>query len=367
MSYELVTEDGSQGQFASNNGYADLIAAANGKFTSILFDQGRIDGKAEVEQCIEELRAIRQPADVVTTAKALIGMMEGHTEILITDGVTGNNIVGKLAKAAYKLKIRPDSESPAKAQARRQLFEVISSNFDEVESQVRDDVVSAYIEKKSLDVLLDAIDLSQMDDMVRQIPAILGELGRQEAMRAWRELTDNVQVTVDETRIVDLLNTDAIEYAEDRAAEMVGKKWVNGQLIDNPDAKWAITEGTRDMLRDHITQAYQDGLTPAQLKVVLENNYEFSEARAKMIARTETAMASMNGALNSWKRSGVVEATESLLSDDHDHDDECDDNADAGPIPLGEEYPSGDESAPYHPNCNCTNVAVLISETEGEE
>lgn len=38
----------------------------------------------------------------------------------------------------------------------------------------------------------------------------------------------------------------AEQYARDRAAEMVGKKWVDGKLIDNPNAYWRIDESTRD-------------------------------------------------------------------------------------------------------------------------
>ena len=37
----------------------------------------------------------------------------------------------------------------------------------------------------------------------------------------------------------------------------------------------------------------------------------------------------------------------------------CDDNADAGPIPLDQPYPSGDDGYPFHVNCNCVEATII--------
>ena len=37
----------------------------------------------------------------------------------------------------------------------------------------------------------------------------------------------------------------------------------------------------------------------------------------------------------------------------------CVENAEAGTIGIDENFPSGDEAPPYHPNCFCTLVPVL--------
>lgn len=146
----------------------------------------------------------------------------------------------------------------------------------------------------------------------------------------------------------------------------MGKRVVNGIVIENPDARWAITESTRDSLRTLVESAYSDGFSPAQLKTKIQDNYGFSPQRAKLIAKTETAKASVQGSLGGWKRSGLVQGKESLLSDDHDLDDECDENVGAGVVPLDEDFPSGDDGPPYHPGCNCSVVAELIPEGELE-
>jgi len=55
--------------------------------------------------------------------------------------------------------------------------------------------------------------------------------------------------------MIHAVNEAARDYAHDRAAEMVGKKWVDGVLVDNPDAQWAITETTRDVAAGIIEDA----------------------------------------------------------------------------------------------------------------
>ena len=37
----------------------------------------------------------------------------------------------------------------------------------------------------------------------------------------------------------------------------------------------------------------------------------------------------------------------------------CSENSDAGPIAMGEEFPSGDTEPPAHPNCRCTVLPVI--------
>ncbi len=63
-----------------------------------------------------------------------------------------------------------------------------------------------------------------------------------------------------------VLNEAAFNYAKARAAEMVGMKWSNGEMIPNPSARWAITDTTRDKLRQLISRAYTDSLSAADLE-----------------------------------------------------------------------------------------------------
>ena len=172
-----------------------------------------------------------------------------------------------------------------------------------------------------------------------------------------------MQIDVEATEgITDQVNALALKYAESRAAELVGKKWVDGELVDNPKAEWAITESTRDFLRSDITQAIDEGWSTDKLADVLEENYAFSEARSEMIARTEAAKADIEGNIMAYKESGVVQSLEWLISPGgHKEDDECDD-LDGEIVPLDEGFPDG--PPPLHPNCLCSVVPVVYEAKE---
>lgn len=201
---------------------------------------------------------------------------------------------------------------------------------------------------------------SQFDKVPEVVQSFLEDVGAQSAHNAV------ASVGIDDEGIFGLANTRAIAYAEERAAEMVGRKWVDGVLVDNPDARWVISDTTRDNIQTLVTKAYEDGKTPAKLAEQIKDSETFSAARAKLIAKTETSTASINGTLSGWRESGVVEGKSSLLSSDHDKDDECDDNADAGVVALDDDFPSGDDGPPYHPGCDCSLVAEVI-ETGSKE
>lgn len=169
-----------------------------------------------------------------------------------------------------------------------------------------------------------------------------------------------LQIGLGEEDLTEKMSELALKYAKNRAAELVGKKWVKGELIDNPHAKWQITESTRDMLRADVAQAIEEGWSSGKLKNAIADNYAFSEDRAEMISRTEIGNADMQGNMIAYKESGIVEGKEWVLGSEHDDDDECDSNADAGVIPLDEAFPSGDMEPLAHPRCVCDLMPVLM-------
>jgi len=157
----------------------------------------------------------------------------------------------------------------------------------------------------------------------------------------------------------DKLNAEALDYAEKRGAELVGKKLVDGELVDNPRAEYAITDTTRDGLRDLIAKAFDEGMTPQELSDAIQDAYDFSGARADVIARTELSFAHVEGELEAMKRSGVVSGKSLLLSDSHEIEDDCDDAEAQGVVDLGDDS----IDPPLHPGCECS----LTYEVEEEE
>lgn len=230
-------------------------------------------------------------------------------------------------------------------------------------SAIAQDIVAHIAKSEASDEakrIVDDIDLTGWSVIVGDIDDFLSSAGYDGAKMAYLQLG----AIPDDESIVSTSDAGTALYARNRAAELVGKKWVKGQLVDNPNAKWVITDYTREMLQDLVTKAIEEGWSNDRLTDEIESNYAFSRRRANTIARTEIKKADSMGSLEAYKASGIVRGKESLLSNDHDHDDECNDNADAGVIGIDEAFPSGDDAPPYHPNCDCSIVPALIGADE---
>ena len=170
------------------------------------------------------------------------------------------------------------------------------------------------------------------------------------------------QLRITDEGIVQQADEAAADYAEDRAAELVGMKWLDGRLVENPTAAYAITDATRDAINDLVSTAVSEGWAPRRLASAIEEAAVFSDARADMVARTELAFAHSNGNFEGWKASGVVEGKQWLVAGAPCED--CVANEAAGVIGLEDEFPSGDAMPPAHPNCECDVAAVLGDQAE---
>jgi hypothetical protein len=214
-----------------------------------------------------------------------------------------------------------------------------------------------------------------------QVKQVLGELSLsgwtvlvnstiEELEAAYKEAATHAiaqigSLEIDTDRLTSLVNEAAKKYAENRAAEMVGMKFIDGELVENPNAKWAITDSTRDMLRTSVADAIDNGWSTQHLADELEKTGIFDENRAELIARTEIKNADERGNLETYKASGLDLVKEWQVSADHPDMDECDENEDAGPIDLNDDFPSGDECPGSHPNCMCTMIVTTKDEPIG--
>jgi hypothetical protein len=154
-------------------------------------------------------------------------------------------------------------------------------------------------------------------------------------------------------------NQVAANWATDRSAEMVGMKYVDGDLEVNPNPRFAISDTTRTRLREIIRAAFNQDTPIEDLIDELNEADIFSMARAEMIARSEVSMAQNQGNLLAWRNSGLVEKVAWVVSSEHDAAAECScqDNEDEGPYDIDDvpEFPD-------HPNCMCSLQAAQIVE-----
>jgi hypothetical protein len=169
------------------------------------------------------------------------------------------------------------------------------------------------------------------------------------------------QLNIDDSDMISGVNQVAAEWAKGRAAEMVGmRRTADGTLVTNPDARWAISDTTRDEVRRIVEAAFENKTTIKQLAEQIKQAGTFSESRAKMIAETEASLSESQGNLKGWKESGIVETIAIEMSADHDEEDECDDASSDGPYEL-----DAAPMVPLHPRCRCAYRLESIKKVSG--
>lgn len=217
-------------------------------------------------------------------------------------------------------------------------------------------------DRQAIDAIMAAYSLAQWEQLIPEIQNVLTAVSTDAAVDYIRqryypkmgvpEFTAQMHAEAKIRGAFDRVNHAAVAYAKDRAAEMVGRKWVDGELVENPDAQWAITDSTREWLREAVSSAFQDGMSPAQLGNAIRESQAFSKSRAKMIAHTEIGNANL-ATLEASAIDAKATSKRTSLSANHDHDDVCDDAADRGEVPIDYVYANGMTRPLFHPRCQC--------------
>ena len=252
-----------------------------------------------------------------------------------------------------------DRERAAIVGQRDKLEKILKSFFKKqsvvIASQVIDALgkMSADDEVKLL-AILKQIDLSGWSDLADDVQGILEIVGRDGGAEGL------LQIGMSEAseKIVNLVNAKAVEYSKERSAELVGMKWVDGELVENPNPEWAITDSTREFLRGDVQAAMESGMSNDDLADLIADNYAFSDARAEMIARTETAFADVQGNLTAYKESGVVQGKTGIAAPTC-----CEfcQELDGVTVGIDEDFPNeGGDGPPLHSQCVCD----ILPETE---
>jgi SPP1 gp7 family putative phage head morphogenesis protein len=226
-----------------------------------------------------------------------------------------------------------------------------------------------------VDEVMGGIDFTVFNQLPRSVKPVIQDLYSD----AGKEALRTVMVAVNAAKAGgapdlspgawDQVDDGAVEFASLRSAEMVGMRYdkSTGKLTENPDAKWAITEQTRDGIRSLVTQTVKGEISVLDLPDKLKEAYAFSDSRAEMIARTEMRLANGQGALGGLIAAGNVSKKVWITQEDDSVSEECEENADEGPIDIDDDFPSGDQTEPAHPNCRCTVTGHVDWGTDEEE
>ncbi len=139
----------------------------------------------------------------------------------------------------------------------------------------------------------------------------------------------------DDTPLPGMTADHAAQYASTHAAE----------LVTGLDAT------TQQAIADAVATGIEDRLgVPGTARLIRDTVDGMSTSRAEMIAATEMNDA-MSYAFLRKLQINAVEYKQWILGPDPC--EICEENADASPIPVDEDFPSGDDAPPAHPNCVC--------------
>ena len=136
----------------------------------------------------------------------------------------------------------------------------------------------------------------------------------------------------------------AVNYAAARGGELL-----------RLDGSASLVAVTRARVAELTAKVIEEGGTVRDLKNALRSDLAFSEARALAVARTETAFAQGRASLESYKQLGhqgkewrAAGANPCPI---------CTEN-DGEVVGVDDAFPSGDDTVPAHPNCECGILPV---------
>ena len=119
----------------------------------------------------------------------------------------------------------------------------------------------------------------------------------------------------------------------------------------------SVRDGYLNRLGDTLAAGIERGASVDELAKDLRELLTVD--RATMIAQTETARAMTVAAMETY-RANQVAGKAVITAEDERVCEFCASNESAGPIPLGDSFPSGEP--PTHPLCRCAIVPFLASE-----
>lgn len=141
------------------------------------------------------------------------------------------------------------------------------------------------------------------------------------------------------------------QIANEQTAFLVGKRIdKTGAIIDNPNAKYSVTEATRKDIRRSISTSLNLGETQDQATTRLRSVIK-DPRRASKIAATEAVNGYQGGLYAYAKESGAVGKEWQTIAGACPL---CVGNANAGPVSINDNFPSGDKSPAAHPWDRCS-------------
>lgn len=290
--------------------------------------------------------------------------------------------VGKAAAIPFGKAIeaeQPRADSEQLAAYRKKLEDAAAAMLEEVAPQIAEQVAEIVAESVAegetpdpeavAETVAERLDLSGFESVVDKAEEVLTDAGAD----AGGDIAAKVRLQVgdDYGQLVNQVFDEALDYARERSAEMVGMtRTTSGDLITNPNAEMAITDTTRARIKELVVQALEPGEEGFDLKGALEDLKDaitdsplFNRTRAALIAQAEVGMASGNGSLIALEALALkgfkISKKWSTSHDERVCLEDCMPNELVGWISLNSIFPSGDMAPLAHPRCRCALISRI--------
>jgi SPP1 gp7 family putative phage head morphogenesis protein len=129
------------------------------------------------------------------------------------------------------------------------------------------------------------------------------------------------------------------------------------RLLDR-SGRGVVIKDMTDTTLDRIGTRLADGLAVGAADTAIAQSLRDvvgDPQRALTIAQTEMNRATSVATVDNYNELGVEQVEWFAL----DGCETCEGNAEAGPIAMGEDFPSGDTEPPAHPNCRCALLPFI--------
>ena len=140
-----------------------------------------------------------------------------------------------------------------------------------------------------------------------------------------------------------------------QAAGTVGEDFAGTYLREHSLSKLTgdIASTSVERLQDALAKSWDEGGSFNSMVEAIQSTFEdFSTTRAELIAQTEANTAYAAGRRETANSLGLDEKR--WNPDGEACAEICQPNADAGWISVDDDFPSGDDDIPGHPNCDCS-------------
>ena len=171
------------------------------------------------------------------------------------------------------------------------------------------------------------------------------------------------QIGIDENDpVAQTALSQARQWADQRAQELVGARESGDELMEDPTAKNSIAQTSKEMIAASLASIASKEISVPEALAAIPAMYALSAARAELIGKTEVDTARSRGQLFAYNNSGVVQGLRWVTMNDNRVEPHCRENERAGIVKVGERFPSGHEYPPAHPRCRCNLAAVSVTE-----